>query len=280
MKKDLIIGCSTNYNWDTLKYWVNSINKCGFEGDKVMILMNCDLDTYQRIADSGFKIIGFGTDDNKNLVYNSDIPVHVERFLHIFNYLKDNEYRFVITTDVKDVIFQRNPVEYIEKLLPSWNMNLIFSSESIKYKDEGWGSDNLYHTFGKYFYDIFKEKEIYNVGVLAGYWESMRDISSMIFQMSLNRPIRIVDQAVFNFMVSQEPYQTTSIYTKSEDGWACQLGTTMDPEKIDKFRPYLLENTPIEEDGIVKTSTGNEYYIVHQYDRVPGLKEKIEEKYR
>ncbi len=31
--KDLIIGASTGYTWDTLKYWVNSINQSGFDGD-------------------------------------------------------------------------------------------------------------------------------------------------------------------------------------------------------------------------------------------------------
>ena len=35
--KDLIIGASTNYDWDKLKYWINSINESGFEGDKALI---------------------------------------------------------------------------------------------------------------------------------------------------------------------------------------------------------------------------------------------------
>ena len=35
--KDLIIGASTGYTWDTLKYWVNSINQSGFDGDKVLV---------------------------------------------------------------------------------------------------------------------------------------------------------------------------------------------------------------------------------------------------
>ena len=39
---DLIIGCANNYTWETLKYWVNSINKCGFEGDKFLILMRSE----------------------------------------------------------------------------------------------------------------------------------------------------------------------------------------------------------------------------------------------
>ena len=66
---DLIIGCSTNYDWSKLKYWINSINKSGFKGEKVMLLMNCDKDTVQKIHDAGFNIIGFRQDNDGNLIY-------------------------------------------------------------------------------------------------------------------------------------------------------------------------------------------------------------------
>jgi len=277
MSRDLIIGCSTNYDWEKLKYWVNSINKSGFEGDKCLILMNCDKDTAKKVMDAGFSVIGFDQDEEGNLKHESKIVVHVERFLHIYHLLTRKEYRYVITTDVKDVIFQKNPIEFIEQNLG--DKHLMFSSESMKYKDEPWGNENLMQTFGPFFHNIFKENEIFNVGVLAGKAEAMRDLCCMIFNMSTNRPIPIVDQSTFNFMVSQEPYKSTSLYMKSEDGWAAQLGTTVDPSKIHKFKSYLLEPSPQMIDGKVVTSTGKEFTIVHQYDRVPEWRQIIEEKY-
>jgi hypothetical protein len=69
------------------------------------------------------------------------------------------------------------------------------------------------------------------------------------------------------------------MYTTSETGWACQLGTTADPSKLDSFRPFLLELLPKLENDKVVTSTGIEYTIVHQYDRVPEWKKVIEAKY-
>lgn len=276
--KDLIIGCSTNYDWSKLKYWINSINKSGFEGEKVLILMNCDKDTVLKVGDAGFKIIGFGQDDNQNLVYNSPFMVHVERFLHIYQYLqKAGPFRYVITTDVKDVVFQQNPIKFIEENIG--DKNLIFSSESMKYKDEPWGNQNLAETFGEFVYKYFKDNEIYNVGVLAGTGEAMRDLAMNIFISCMNRPIRICDQSTFNFLISQHPYTDTSVYTKSETGWACQLGTTKDPSKIDSFRPLLLEPSPKMENNIVMTNSGIPYHIVHQYDRVPEWKKVIEEIY-
>jgi hypothetical protein len=276
--KDLIVGCATNYTWSTLKYWINSINQSGFEGDKVLILMNCDKDTVKKVNDAGFSIIAFNQDGQGNLTYQSHLMVHVERFVHIYKLLKDNEYRFAITTDVKDVIFQKNPSKWLEENL-SDSEDLVFASESMKYKDEPWGKENLTQCFGQGIYDDFKNNTIFNVGVLAGRGFAMRDLMLNLFVNSINRPIPIVDQAVFNFLISRHPYLKTSQYTVSESGWACQLGTTADPSKIESFRPYLLEPSPKLDGDKVVTSEGIEYTIVHQYDRVPEWRKVIEAKY-
>jgi hypothetical protein len=277
--KDLIVGCATNYDWSKLKYWVNSINASGFEGDKVLILMNCDKETVAKISGAGFSIIAFNQDSNGNLTYDSSMMVHVERFFHIYNILKDNEYRYVITTDVKDVVFQRNPSKWLEENLPEGVEDLVFSSESMKYKDEPWGNQNLLETFGPQIYEDFKNHTIFNVGVLAGHGYAMKDLCMNIFASCMHRPIKICDQSTFNFLISQHPYLSTSMYTRSEDGWACQLGTTADPSKLEQFRPFLLEPSPKMEGDKVLTSEGIEYIIVHQYDRVPEWKKVIEAKY-
>ena len=276
--KDLIVGCATNYDWSKLKYWVNSINASGFEGDKVLILMNCDKDTAQKITDAGFSIIAFNQDANGNLTYQSQLMVHVERFIHIYKLLKDNLYRYVITTDVKDVIFQKNPSTWLENNLTD-KEDLVFSSESMKYKDEPWGRENLTQCYGQGIYEDFKNNTIFNVGVLAGRGYAMRDLVLQLFLNCINRPISIVDQAVFNVMISRHPYLNSSMYTASESGWACQLGTTVDPSKIGVFKPLLLEPSPKLEGDKVVTSEGIEYTIVHQYDRVPEWRKVIEAKY-
>ena len=274
--KDLVIGCSDGYDWDTLKYWINSLNSCGFEGDKVLILFNASKDTCVKVSAAGIHIIGTGQDDEGNLVHKSTLPVHVERFLYIFDFLSKNDYRYVVTTDVKDVIFQKNPIEFIEKNLDKNEM--IFSSESLLYMDEPWGNQNLFETFGQYFYDHYKNNEIFNVGVLAGTSKAIKGMCSMIFNMGINRQIPIVDQAVFNYIISHEPYLSNCLYLSSEEGWACQLGTTGDPSK--DFDKVLLDPKPRLEGDIVVTSIDSiPFYIVHQYDRVPDMKKIIESKF-
>jgi hypothetical protein len=244
-----------------------------------MVLMNCDIETATKVLKAGFEIISFGTDAMGNLTHQSPFMVHVERFLHIYNYLKDNKFRYVITTDVKDVIFQKDPFIQLDDMLTKTDKDIVFSSESILYKNEPWGDNNLLETFGPYIHGIFKENEIYNVGVLGGKGDAMRDLALNIFLACVGKPIKICDQSTFNVMISMNPYLKTSLYAKSEDGWACQLGTTADPSKIEQFKPFLLEESPKMEDGKVVTSTEKEFSIVHQYDRVPEWRKIIEAKY-
>lgn len=278
-KIDCIIGCATNYNWDTLKYWINSINKSGFTGDKVLVLGNCDKESVQKILAAGFLVVPMGKEDeNGNLKYESKLVVHVERFAFICEFLYQHKYRYVITTDVKDVIFQHNPIPKLEKYLQN-DKKYVFSSESMLYKDEPWGDRNLFETFDVGIHQLFRTNEIYNVGVLAGTADAIRDLALIIYLFAIRMPISICDQSTFNVLISNEPYKSISEYTKSESGWACQLGTTVDPSKINDFRPHLLEPSPIMPKDKVLTSTGEEFTIVHQYDRIPHWKNIIMEQY-
>lgn len=280
--KDLIIGCYTNYDWSKVKYWVNSINRSGFDGHKMMIVMNSDRDTVHRIVDAGFTVIAFDKTEEGFSYKNTKIPVHVERFFHIWDVLSKvkEKIRYVITTDVKDVVFQKNPSEFLtENLgLRPW-ARLAASSESIRYMDEPWGNQNLHEAFGGFFHEQYKNNLIYNVGVLAGEYEYVKDLCLNIFQMSINRPIPIVDQAVYNFLLWQKPWEAVTVKLDSESGWAAQLGTTMDPTKIEQFKPHLAEPSPHMINDVLKTNCGREYSIIHQWDRVPPLYEMIERKY-
>jgi len=281
--KNLIIGGCTNYNINQLKPWVESINEVvGEDVDKIMCIGNASVKTREWLIEKGFKLVDMP---------QANIPVHVLRFLSIYDYLKDNwkDYRYVVTTDVKDVYFQKDPFEWMENNNIGENVEnfqLVVGSESIRYKDEPWGNENLMQTYGPYVHNLFKDNIIYNVGTIAGTAEYVKDLVFNIFTNAVNRPIPIVDQAVFNVLIQTQPYLDVVKFADQCEGWACQAGTTVDPTKIDHFRPLLVENEPIWEDGLVKTGAdtyscekGTPFVIVHQYDRVPEWKDYVMKKY-
>lgn len=284
MERNLIIGAATGYNYNQLKPWVESINEvCADNVDKVLIVGNITQETRVKLVENDFLLV--------DIPEMQGIPIHVARFIAIYNYLKDTwkDYAYVITTDVKDVYFQTDPFLWLsERIGPDeGSFKLVAGSESIKYKDESWGNENLFQAYGPYVYELFKDNIIYNVGTIGGVSEYVKDLVFNIFTNSINRPIPIVDQAVYNVLLNTQPYKDVTMFADQCDGWACQAGTTVDPSKIDNFRPYLTEPEPLWENEKVLTGQdtylsekGTQFCIVHQYDRVPEWKQFVKRKYK
>jgi len=271
MAKNLIIGAFSGYNYNQLKPWVESIETCGFKGHKVMVVGATSDDTCQHLIHHGFELIAMP---------KINAPIHVARFWSIYDYLyRTPIYDIVVTTDVKDVYFQRDPCKWITDNMG--DRSLVAGSESIRYQDEPWGNENLLQTYGPDVYNRFKGNTIFNVGTIGGKSHYVRDMCFNIFTNAINRPIPIVDQAVYNVLLNTQPYKDSVLFTNQEDGWAVQLGTTGDPSKINQFRPFLTEPEPIfdYENKIITTTDYVPHCIVHQYDRVPVWKKLVMDKF-
>ena len=282
MKQDLIIGCYTGYNWQQIQYWTNSLNQSGFTGKKLMIVYNSDPDPVQKLLHAGFDVITFGQDNQtKQFIYPYQFSIVVQRFFHMWDYLNSidlSNYRYIITTDVRDVIFQTNPSNWLSNMVNLDREHVLVSGESLAYQDEPWGRDNMQASF-PYYWRYIQHNQIWNCGVLAGKAEYMKDLFLNIWQLSQGNSIHNPDQAALNILLSQKQWRTITKFASSDEGWAAQLGTTMDPTKIADFRPKLLTDEPKFQDGLVKTRSDRIYPIVHQYDRVPELKRYFESKY-
>lgn len=276
MSKNLIIGAFTNYEYNQLKPWVESIDEVGIKCDKVMIVFDTTMDTLEKLNARGWELI--------KVQQQGKLPIHVERFVYIYNYLNENdkwlEYDYILTTDVKDVYFQTDPFVYMEGAFVDTDNKIIVASEGLYYKDEPWGADNLKNAFGDYFFNVFKDNEIYNVGVWGGEAQYVKDMALSIFLMSLNRPIPIVDQATFNVILATQPWQDITSFCNADEGFACHAGTLADPSKMEFFRSFLVAGEPTYKDNIVCDEHGEPFCIVHQYDRVPEWKEYISKKYK
>lgn len=270
-KKNLIIGGYTNYGINQLKPWVLSAKEVSDENTQVVLVAgNTSEETIKWLQEQKVYVVP--------MIMIPNMPPHVLRFLSIYEFLHLNtDFEFVITTDVKDVYFQCNPFEYFDKVMqPGFTTKLIAASEGLKYKDEPWGNENLLQAYGPYIHDRFKENEIFNVGTFGGRYEYVKDMVFNIFTNAINRPIPICDQAVFNVLINTQPFKDVILRTND---WACEAGTVVDPSKIGQFRPNLLCDEPMFDNGIVWTSNREIFPIVHQYDRVPEWKKFVQEKY-
>ena len=286
--KDLVIGAITGYNFDAIEPWVNSLERSGFDGDKAMLCYNISFDVANELRKRGFKVFGFEqNEEQRRLEYTKpNFNVVVERFLHMAFVLRelDTKYRYIISTDVKDVIFQRNPSEWLEKNV-SGAYKVVAASESIGYEQEEWGNFNLFRSFGIQIYHTFRNRIVSNAGVMAGEYEHMLDLFMQIKLLCDGAPAHFIeggggpDQAAYNVLINSKPWNRITRFAKSEDGWAAQLGTT-GPQIQDRYGKFITEPLPTIKDGIVCTSTGEPFYIVHQYDRVPQWKNDVLARYK
>lgn len=293
MKKDLIIGGASGYGWNELKHWVTSIKRSGFKGDIALVVTNINIEDITKLIDEGVKLSIYGNKmPNGSFTAHTNGVPHVERFFYIWNYLNTvkDDYRYVITTDTRDIVFQTNPSLWLEDNLIS--RHLVASSEGVRYKNETWGNQNLHDTFGPFFHNLYKDNVIYNVGTIAGEFDYVKGLMFTIFQMSINRPIPIVDQAVYNIILSTIPWYHDTMFTINEDAWAIQLGTTMESIKsgkgdfgmmyknnIDEYLKLYEDEQPKLENGYVVNQLGQKFCIVHQYDRTLDWKNIIEKIY-
>jgi len=102
----------------------------------------------------------------------------------------------------------------------------------------------------------------------------------MLYQLSANRPDWVADQAAYNVLLNWHPYKNETLFVGLSDAWTCNLHITNKPGEKDHFAPFILEQKPIFEDGLVKDGkTKQPFYIVHQYDRDPELMSFYKKKY-
>ncbi len=274
MEKDLIVGCISNYTPKDIKNWVKSIEQSGFTGDKIMLTFGIPDETVKYLIDNGFQIYSLEL-NGRHIV--------VERFYglwQLLSTLNENDYEHVITTDVKDVIFQYDPSFWLRSNLWQDNKKIIVSSECIKYKDEDWGDNNLKVSY-PHLYEENKNNTIYNAGTIAGEFKYMKDFFLHIFNLALLGQDRQPDQAAMNILIHTYPFKDIVKLVDQNEGWCCQLGTTLDPKVKDKYKDKLLEEIPLYSGtGLVYHDKHKGFYLVHQYDRVPELNDLINERYK
>jgi len=272
--RDVIVGFITGYTFDKIKPWVNSLDKCGFTGDKYMVCYDIEAGVMEELASRGYRVV------KADLNGTNVVLSRFKDLWHLFTNVIQEEYRYLITTDVKDVVFQTNPSKWLEENLGNKKINV--ASESLLYKNEPWGDNNLRLSFGDIIHKSKRENLIVNAGTISGDFKTMLDLALNIYFFCGRSQEHVSggggpDQAALNVLLSLSPFKEVTNVAVSESGYAAQLGTT-GIQVQSKFHNHLLEPIPTLIDGVVYTSKGIPFSIVHQYDRTPW-KNIIEEKY-
>lgn len=279
---DLVVGCITDYDIGGVELWINSLAASGYVGDTVMIVYNADVAVVEYLLDRGLLVIGFEFDTTSAQFRFPDSvgeQILVSRFFHLWCLLREGlgrPIRYVISADVKDVVFQRNPADWLAAHLGDKQMNV--GSESVRFAGEPWGSEVMKVAFDSEVGRFMEDKTIYNAGTMAGTFAAMRDFALQVYLVASGRP-RDPDQAAANILLALHPFRSITRFNSSEDGWACQLGTTVAASYITGTNLSIDEPRPVFDGHQLLTNGGLPFCLVHQYDRVPEIQNALRERY-
>ena len=262
--KYTIIGCITKYGVEQIKPFVESIERSGFSGDKLMLVYEITQDTIEYLNSKGWTLI------------QSEPQQHIilQRFRDMYQVLHQYETDVIIWVDVKDIVFQKDPTEWLNK---NMNKDILAFSESLKFGDEEWARLNAGTSFPME-WEWLQTKEIHCAGTIVGKKEAIRDLFISIYRWSLttSNPEQLADQAAYNILIRLHQFKDIVQFVKQQEGFAAQLHLKL---KKGGNLPYTEELVTIDGDE-VKNSKGELFTLVHQYDRNEELKKLIENKYK
>lgn len=248
--KDLVISAIANYLPEKIKIYVESLNDCGYDGDKVMICYNIPKETIDYLTEKGWECYGAELQGHP----------HMKRLIDMWWFLQNDEreWRNIITTDVRDIVWQTNPSIWLN------NKNkIICASECVTYENEPWGHKNIHEGYGPIFWDWIKENTIGNVGVIAGKYKLVKELLMLNWLVSQAGDVKhFTDQSSFNFVIHNELIKDK---IDINPDFGLQVGTTTAEFKIEND---LVMNGDVP------------FVLVHQYDRNPELNTLITNKYK
>lgn len=282
MPTDLIIGMATGYSWSELYPFVVSLRRSGYDGhcilitgqgphdevsrlDKVLVEPNWSIDLKEKLNKYDVRTLDIGKfEEHPGLYRYPVIADQIDLYKHL--------YRFVLCVDVKDIVFQSDPIIWLNRF--SFDREIVVATEGTKYRGSFIGNKkNVIEAFGLDAYNKLHEKLILNAGVIAGRPDSVHNLLVDIYnlckkdqRLSTFTPTykdMFPDQSAMNLILRQEPY----------------LSRTLVATDFVFDSGHMQTLKPIFKDGLMYTSFGDVYPIFHQYF-CAGVWQEVREKYK
>lgn len=265
----IILTAIANYTINDIKPFVNSLIKSGYKDRKIALVYNLTSDTIQYLQDNEWEL------------YNGELQEHIilQRFKDGYYLLNNSDtisdFETILWVDIKDIIFQRNPKEWLDRNQLQYNKKLMAFSECIKLQDDDWATLNCGTSFPMEWESV-KNSISYCAGIIAGEKKALGDLFLEIYrwEKTKSNPNQLADQAAYNILLRLEHFKNTTEFINQSRGFVTNLGTVL--IKKDFFGNRLIEPTPSFKNGkFYDTESDIEFYVVHQYDRDQKIKKDI-----
>ena len=249
----MVIGYIKELDFYGVSVWLNSPGKC-YNGRRILLAdRSTDALTIKRINDGGCEVVTTGPPNDKP---------HTCRYYHYWSFLKKlHPETGVLLTDVRDVVFQTNP-------FPMFTGSEVCVAQEETNHFEPINNSWLHQLSGgnnPEFVNYMIGRTVLNAGVIGGKAGQLAGLCLLIYLMTAYNPYTMLDQTALNCILTTVPYRhITRIFTLN-DAWSINMH---------------FSNSRVFKGSGLCNDRGQEFAIVHQYDRHPELVEYFRKLYK
>ena len=249
-----------------LGVFFKSLRKTGCNADVIVMTHDMECEYREELLSQGIEIMNV-PEENVHMVVR-------DRFLAIYEFLAahSNKYEHIILADSKDILFQKDPFEYVlDNFSVSKKFVLLCSEGGDHYKSE-WNSVNqiiVQQNVARFSRD-FVNRPIINSGFIYGTPEELKYLSLLIWTNTCRTLQPVSEQGILNYLYFfLEKDRVFRVFTPQEKGFVLTgEGCTR------KWVDYEFK------DGkFFHVKSDQPYAVVHQWERVSEHKKAILEQH-
>jgi hypothetical protein len=258
---DVIVGIEKDLKAKGIEAWANSIVNSNFQGRTVLFSYSPDSELKKLAQKTGLEFVEISPP-------SGEWRVNKERWRHYaaFTSSLESSSSFVILTDVRDLVFQRDPSTWLADRAAAYDV--VASSEGETYEFEPWNRDHALRVYGPMFYEKWLCKQmVMNAGLVAGKPRGIAELCRMMWE-QVQGPCPS-DQVIYNAILRTAPPEWKILFSDHAMAWGIHgtvLGVPNLPKETrlrrEKLRPKIVKR-------LMCNEAGEPYVVVHQYDRLP-----------
>lgn len=255
-----VVGIENGLGRGGVSAWARSLARSGFGGKTTLFSYLPDADLRSAVS-PGVEVAVISDPLSDGQRPNKERWRHYADFCSSLRAADD----LVVLTDVRDLIFQRDPSSWLADHAGGYD--LVLSSECETYENEPWNRTNALAVCGREAYELYLAKQpILCAGLVAGRPPALARLCGRIHELTRN-PCPS-DQVALNVAIRTEVFSEVLV-TDWSHAWGvhCAVLYTADAPSEAQSRRERLR--PRIAGGLLCNEANVPYVIVHQYDRLP-----------
>jgi hypothetical protein len=260
---DLILSVVKDRRWSDIDCYALSLSRSGYSGKKVMLVEEVPEDAQSNLRELGFEVIPFITPASLQYLH-----FQTSRYFQAIQYLRQHtELRYVIWTDVVDLVFQSDPIVWMDNNFGY--CDILAAKEGWLIKNQDINDYWIRRLVDDQEYTRIRELEVLCSGSIFGRANAILVLFEAMWQMFGQSDMQGIDQGVFNVLLSKAPFKDISRAPDPEEGLICTCGPFLAPSDPNSWtiKPPVFNHAT----GLVSTESGKTFSVVHQYNRHHGV---------